>query len=266
MTSSGRGSPTWRSSARWPRRTCCTLERRAGVQGRARRLDRGAPRLQDRTQRTPGGAGCAGFRMRCVRCASVGGGAASPLRGAALPRRGAGVRKGAAVSSDCGRRSARAHGLGRLRASWRGTVNVPGRGGPGSGSPRALPGRGRAARSAARDIDLVRDHAWCGLRQGGPAEVAHHARPSDRIRTSAVDGRGWVLKIGRGEHARCAGAACEGLPSRARTSCGRRCRCPPGCSLPEGRLAAYTVSSSAPFLWINGTSEQPNTQGALNQV
>ena len=43
---------------------------------------------------------------------------------------------------------------------------------------RASPGRGSAARSAARDIDIVRGHPWCGLRQGGPAEVAHHARPA----------------------------------------------------------------------------------------
>lgn len=53
-----------------------------------------------------------------------------------------------------------------------------------------MPGRGRAARGAARDIDLVRGHPWRGLCQEGLAEVAHHARLSDRIRTSAVDGQG----------------------------------------------------------------------------
>ena len=74
-----------------------------------------------------------------------------------------------------------AHGMDRMRAA-----NAKVR----RERMRALPGRGRAARSAARDIDLVPDHPWCGLRQGGPAEVVHHARPSDRIRTSAVDGRG----------------------------------------------------------------------------
>ena len=86
----------------------------------------------------------------------------------------------------------------------------------------ALPGRGRAAPSTVRVIDLGRDHSWCGLRQGGPAEVAHHVRDGGWFRTFAVDGRGWVMKVGRGGPGRCAGAACEGPAARVQGAFARR--------------------------------------------
>ena len=91
---------------------------------------------------------------------------------------------GSEKSSVRERRVLPSKGLGRHHPH---IVSGPGRETHGA---RALPGRGPAAPIAARDIALVRDHPWRGLRQGGPAEVAHLARPSDRIRTPAVDGWG----------------------------------------------------------------------------
>ena len=69
-----------------------------------------------------------------------------------------------------------------------------------AGGARALPGRGRAAPSAAWVIDLVRDVPWCGLRQGGPAEVAHHARGGAEAHLVILDrdpAKPWSAKIYR---------------------------------------------------------------------
>ena len=104
-------------------------------------------------------------------------------------------------------------------------------------TPTSCPGRG--ARSTARGPcpgEAVRPHAplgsstWCGTIHGAACARAappksRTTRAGDRIRTSAVDGRGWVMKVGRGEHARCAGAACEGPAARVQGAFARRAGC-----------------------------------------